>query len=83
MCHGACFRGHLKGLGLVYINGVVEGDISVYRLSLGPQAVVKGNILCQQIEMINGAQINGKLNISPQTEIPSEEDSELVPDDSI
>jgi cytoskeletal protein CcmA (bactofilin family) len=63
---------------LVYINGLVEGDISVFQLCLGPQAVIKGNILCRELEMVNGAQLSGMLNISPQAEIPTEMTNDLV-----
>lgn len=78
LCPGGQFKGHLKGLGLVYINGKVQGDITVHKLSLGPKAEVTGNITCQQIEMSSQAKVNGNLKISPSTEIPDEDNLEVM-----
>jgi cytoskeletal protein CcmA (bactofilin family) len=61
---------------LVYINGNVEGDISVYRLSLGPSAIVFGNVTCQQIEMSSSAKFTGQLNVSPTIVIPGDSEEE-------
>lgn len=70
----------------MYINGTVDGDICVYKLSLGPNAVIRGNITCQQIEMSSSAKINGNLNISPSLQINNDFDEEiskdLIPDQS-
>lgn len=76
LCPGGHFKGQLTGLGLVYVNGTVDGDICVYRLSLGPNAVIRGNITCQQIEMSGTAKIQGNLNISPTVQIRNDYDEE-------
>lgn len=72
LCKTGIFKGNLCGLGTVYINGKVEGDITVERLALGPAAVVTGNISCRSIEMTGKAQILGQLNVSPNLILPND-----------
>lgn len=54
---------------LVIINGHVEGDVySTRHLELAAHADVKGNVHYHLLEVVKGAQVNGKLIHQPVTE---------------
>lgn len=57
--------GSVKGeirVGDILINGRVEGDVyAVGKLELAEKAVIEGNVYYNLIEMVVGAQVNGKL----------------------
>lgn len=69
ICHGGTFVGNLCGLGLVYVDGSLQGEICVNNLFLGPNAVVKGNIKCRQLSVSATASISGKMSVSPSLDI--------------
>lgn len=64
------YLGDIVGLNLAYIDGKVEGNISVHALELGPHANVCGNILCKRIVIAGHSNFTGELNVSPSNIIP-------------
>lgn len=64
------YLGDIIGLDLAYVDGKVEGDISVNALELGPHANVCGNILCKRIVIAGHAKFSGELNVTPSNIIP-------------
>lgn len=55
----------------VVINGHVEGDVHASEhLELAEKATVEGNVYYKLIEMVMGAQVNGKLVRTEQKQLP-------------
>jgi cytoskeletal protein CcmA (bactofilin family) len=82
---GGSFSGDLVGLGTVYIDGKVHGNVRVARLFLGPHAIVRGDIYCKQMSVAATASIIGQLHVSPKVNITNEQihrDSHIVEDAS-
>lgn len=71
ICENASFLGDISGLGPVYIDGYVRGNIFVDNLGLGPHAVIEGSIFCKRVEVAGNAIIQGQLHISKSTDIPA------------
>lgn len=56
----------------IVINGKVEGDVhATENLELAEKAVIEGNVFYTLIEMVMGAQVNGKLVRSERKHLPS------------
>jgi len=82
ICKGGSFHGNLTGLGTVYVDGKVQGEIFVRQLYLGPHAVIRGNVSCQQLSVSGSASIVGKLNVSPNLEISCEHEAKHIVEDA-
>ena len=66
-----CVKGEIN-VPLIVINGRVEGDVhATENLELAEKAVVEGNVYYSLIEMVMGAQVNGKLVRSERRHLPS------------
>lgn len=70
--------GNIIGIGLVYIDGKVEGEIRVAKLMLGPNASVHGDIHCQKLYVMGSASIEGNLNVCPDLELPAGSEKSIV-----
>jgi len=53
----------------VVLNGTINGDVhALQKIELGPRARVTGNVYYKLIEMAMGAEVNGNLVHSPETD---------------
>lgn len=71
LCSSGTFLGDICGLGVVYVDGKVKGNIFVDHLGLGPNAQVHGNVFCKRIEVAGSASIIGQLLVNTNTQIPT------------
>ncbi|RYH20221.1 hypothetical protein EON65_24160 [archaeon] len=63
------YRGDIRGLGSVFIDGKIHGNIYALRLFLGPHAAVRGDIHCQRFSCSGTASVVGRLHINPNAPI--------------
>lgn len=55
---------------MAYIDGKVEGNVSVNHLELGPNAFIYGNIFCKKLHMSGTSKLIGDMNVNPTNDIP-------------
>lgn len=71
LCKGGSFVGNIFGLQVAYIDGKLKGDIFVENVSLGPNAIIFGNITCKSIQISPTARLSGLLDVSTNNDITS------------
>ena len=71
LCSSGTFLGDICGLGIVYVDGKVKGNIFVDHLGLGPNAQVHGNVFCKRIEVAGSGSVIGQLLVSASAQIPT------------
>ncbi len=59
------------GLSSAFVDGKIVGDIHVGSLSIGPNAVIYGDITCQTISIRKGSTIVGRVKTSQTMELTS------------
>lgn len=62
--------GNVMGIGCMYVEGKVVGNISVESLTLAKNAVVHGDVSCRSISVVPDATIIGQLHISAFDPLP-------------
>jgi cytoskeletal protein CcmA (bactofilin family) len=71
LCSSATFVGDISGLGVVYIDGTVRGNIFVEHLGVGPNANIFGSVFAQRLEVAEHATIQGQAHIGESIQIPT------------